>query len=130
MGNSKRSQTIIIRLTVEEHQQLKEKSKTFSSISHYIRSAVRSFDDESASARIDRINNLTLYYEKYHNMLFHVSGNLNQTIKRANELAIAGLLDEQYYQQHVLPSVNAVMSLVVDMRTTLTELTRQIAVYK
>lgn len=130
MGNMKKSHGIRIRLTEEEHQLLKEKSKNFCSICHYIRSAVNSFGDESASARIDRINNLTQYYEKYHNMLFHVSGNLNQTIKRANELAIAGLLDEQYFQQQILPNVNAVMSLVVDMRTTLMELTRETATYK
>ena len=43
--------------------------------------------------------------------------NLNQAMKRANELAVAGLLTGRYYNDVVLPSINKIKRVLGDMQT-------------
>ena len=46
------------------------------------------------------------YYLKYRDGISHISRNLNQSVKRANELAIAGLLTQSYLSQVLLPTIS------------------------
>lgn len=53
------------------------------------------------------VDELTGYYKEYRDYLSHISGNLNQTVKRANELSVAGLLTPAYLSQVLLPSIES-----------------------
>ena len=44
-------------------------------------------------------------------------GNLNQAMKRANELAVVGLLTGRYYNDVVLPSINEIKRVLGNMQT-------------
>jgi len=81
-----------LRLTPEEAQLLKEKSGSFHSVSHYILSAVQEFSNVDVKERIELIRELGEFYRKNQNELSWAGGNLNQVVKRANELAVAGWL--------------------------------------
>ena len=74
----------------EEAQLLKEKSGSFHSVSHYILSAVQEFFNVDVKERIELIRELGEFYRKNQNELSWAGGNLNQVVKRANELAVAG----------------------------------------
>ena len=104
-----------LRLTPEEAQLLKEKSGSFHSVSHYILSAVQEFSNVDVKERIELIRelgefyrknqDLCAFYRKFQNELSWAGGNLNQVVKRANELAVAGLLAPSYIQEIVLPTI-------------------------
>ncbi|MBD5371521.1 MAG: hypothetical protein HDR80_10355 [Bacteroides sp.] len=46
------------------------------------------------------------YYLKYRDEISHISGNLNQSVKRATEPAVAGLLTQSYLSQVLLPTIS------------------------
>ena len=83
-------------MTPEEVQQFKEKSAPYSSVSHYIRSALAEYSNIETKRQLELMNDLGLLYRKYQNELSWAGGNLNQSVKRANELAVAGLLAPSY----------------------------------
>ena len=112
---NQRTRHFQLRLTPEEAHQLREKSKSYSSVSHYIRSAVAEYSDINAKQRLALINELGTFYRKFQNELSWAGSNLNQSVKRANELAVAGLLAPSYVYEVLLPSIQ-------DMQDTLNKL--------
>ena len=84
---------------------MKEKSGLFHSVSHYILSAVQEFSNVDVKERIELIRKLGEFYRKNQNELSWAGGNLNQVVKRANELAVAWLLAPSYSQEIVLPTI-------------------------
>lgn len=57
--------------------------------------------------------------QKYQNELSWAGGNLNQSVKRANELAVAGLLAPEYIQEVLMPTI-------LDTRKTLNEIKKDL----
>ena len=100
-----RTKVFQLRLTPEEAALLKEKSASYSSVSHYIRSAVAEHSNIDAKKKLELINDLGLFYRKFQNELSWAGGNLNQSVKRANELAVAGLLAPEYIQEVLMPTI-------------------------
>ena len=94
-----------LRLTPEEAQLLKEKSGSFHSVSHYILSAVQEFSNVDVKERIELIRELGEFYRKNQNELSWAGSNLNQAMKRANELSVAGLLAPGYLRKVLLPTI-------------------------
>lgn len=101
-----RNRRIEIRLTEEEYARIAEKSVGFCSKGHYIRSAIREFSDINAKQRLAMIDELAGFYKEHREFLSHISGNLNQAVKRANELSLAGLLTPAYLSQVLMPSID------------------------
>lgn len=69
--------------------------------------------------KLELINDLGLFYQKYQNELSWAGGNLNQSVKRANELAVAGLLAPEYIQEVLMPTI-------LDTRKTLNEIKKDL----
>ncbi len=57
------------------------------------------------------------------NHLSHISGNLNQIVKRANELAVAGLLTGRYISQVLLPEIENTQKILNPIYQELTKIT-------
>ena len=87
-----RTKVFQLRLTPEEAALFKEKSEPYGSISHYIRCAVVEYSNVHVKQRLELIKELGAFYRKFQNELSWAGGNLNQSVKRANELSVAGLL--------------------------------------
>lgn len=121
-----RSKRIEIRLTEAEYARIKEKSANFGSIGHYIRSAIKEFSDVNAKRSLEMVDELTGYYKEYRDYLSHISGNLNQTVKRANELSVAGLLTSAYLSQVVLPSIDSTKKSIGIFQGELLKVTQKI----
>lgn len=107
-----------LRLTESELSAIRAKSAAYKSVSHYIRSAVAEYSNVGAKERLNRLIQLGEFYNKWSAELGHLGGNLNQYMKRANELAMAGLLSEA-----CMARLSAVVN---DTKATLNEIKREL----
>ncbi len=105
MQDANRIRRIEIRLLQREYDAIVARASAYTSVSHYIRSAISEYSNVNASMRIQQIKLLTEYYQQYHNMLFHMSANVNQAMKRTNELARAGLLNATDITDRLYPVI-------------------------
>lgn len=118
---NQRTKYFQLRLTPEEYASLKEKSASYTSVSHYIRSAIAEYSDINARQKLQLLNDLGEFYRKFQNELFWVGGNLNQSVKRANELSVAGLLSGSYISEVLMPAIS-------DVRNTLDAMKRELLI--
>lgn len=93
---NQRTKHFQLRLTPDEANRLKEKAASYPSVSCYIRIALKEYSDVNAKQRLELINDLGAFYRKFQNELSWAGGNLNQSVKRANELSVAGLFSQAY----------------------------------
>lgn len=124
---NQRTKHFQLRLTPEEAGLLREKSKSYSSVSHYIRSAVAEYSDINAKQRLELINELGTFYRKFQNELSWAGGNLNQSVKRANELSVAGLLSQAYLQEVLLPVITEAQKTLNEIKRELYAVTKKAA---
>ena len=82
----------------------------------FIRDAVKQFNDIGILRRIDALNEMTALYKKHQQELSWIGGNLNQVVKRANELAIIGKLDQFYYDNLLYPRIMEIQKLICDIK--------------
>ena len=66
---NQRTKYIKVRMTPEEVQQFKKKSASYSSVSHYIRSALAEYSNIGTKRQLELMNDLGLFYRKYQNEL-------------------------------------------------------------
>ena len=100
-----RTKVFQLRLTPDEAALLKEKSEPYGSVSHYIRCAVAEYSNIHVRQRLELIQELGMFYRKVRNERSWAGGNLNQSVKRANELSVAGLLPPSYVREVLLPAI-------------------------
>ena len=112
---NQRTKVFQLRLTSDELLNLKEKAVPYQSVSNYIRQAVQEFTHVDVRQQIEMMQDLRAFYRKFQNELSWAGSNLNQSVKRANELAVAGLLAPSYVYEVLLPSIQ-------DMQDTLDKL--------
>lgn len=118
---NQRTKYFQLRLTPEEYASLKEKSASYTSVSHYIRSAIAEYSDINAKRKLQLLNELGEFYRKFQNELSWAGGNLNQSVKRANELSVAGLLSGTYISEVLMPAIS-------DVRKTLDTMKRELLI--
>ena len=82
----------------------------------FIRDAVKQFNDIATLRRIDALNEMTALYKKYQQELSWIGGNLNQAVKRANELSIIGKLDQFYYENLLYPRIMEIQELICEIK--------------
>jgi len=120
-----RTKVFQLRLTPEEAALLKEKSASYSSVSHYIRSAVAEHSNIDVKKKLELINDLGLFYRKFQNELSWAGGNLNQSVKRANELSVAGLLPPEYLREVLMPVIRETQDTLNEIKRELEEVTKK-----
>lgn len=116
-----RTKVFQLRLTPEEATLLKEKSKDYDSVSHYIRCAVAEYYNVNAKQKLELIQEIGTFYRKFQNELSHIGGNLNQSVKRANELSVAGLLSPSYIHDILMPTI-------LETQDTLNEIKKKVEI--
>lgn len=126
MKTSPRTKRLHVRLTEEEAAKIKRESEHYSSIGHYIRCAVAEFSNVNARKHLAMLETLGDYYRETRNQLSWAGSNLNQTVKRANELAIAGQLTGAYVRDILFPTITATLASIDDLKERLEEITKKI----
>lgn len=84
---------------------VQEKAKEYKTVSHYVRRALEEYSNMNIRQQIELMNDLGTFYQKYQNELSWAGSNLNQAMKRANELSVAGLLAPGYLREVLLPTI-------------------------
>ena len=117
---TQKTKYIKVRMTPEEQSTLKEKLKEKKmTIATYVRSAMAEYSNTDARQRLELINNLGTFYRKFREELSWAGSNLNQSVKRANELAVAGLLPPSYIREVLMP-------VIPETQKTLNEIMRDL----
>lgn len=119
----KKTKYIKVRMTEEEVKMLKEKAADYDSVSHYVRCAIEEYSNINAKQRLELINELGAFYRKYWDELSWAGGNLNQSVKRANELAVAGKLVPYYIDKVLLPQIQTTQKALSEIKRALDTVT-------
>ena len=121
-----RNKYINVRMTPEEVREFKEKSAEYKTVSHYVRKALEEYSNVSVRQQLELMQELGSFYRRYQGQLSHIGGNLNQAVKRANELAVAGLLPPSYIREVLLPLIRDTQETVNGIKRQLDILTSRI----
>ena len=65
------------------------------------------------------------FYRKFQNELSWAGGNLNQSVKRVNELSVAGLLSGTYISEVLMPAISDVRKTLDTMKRELLTVTKK-----
>ena len=125
-----RTKVFQLRLTTDELLSLKEKSVPYQSVSHFIRQAVEEFSRVDVRQQIGMMQDLCAFYQKFQNELSWAGSNLNQSVKRVNELAVAGLLSPGYVNEVLLPSIQDVQNILKRIKDDLETLNNKTQLIK
>ncbi|MBD5236832.1 MAG: hypothetical protein HDS62_04740 [Bacteroidales bacterium] len=121
---NQRTKYFQLRLTPEEYTALKSKAEKYNSVSEYIRTALQEFSDLDTQERIRMMTDLGQFYRDYNNRLSWTRSNLNQAVKRANELAIGGQLTGTYITTILMPLIEETNTLISELKRQLLTLTK------
>ena len=120
-----RTERFEMRLTPEEAAGIREKSKRYHSFSNFIRMAVNEFSDTDAKTRLELCNDTARLCRKFQGELSWMGSNLNQAVKRANELAVAGLLSESYFKDILAPLIEGVEKMIKAVKSEQDDIARK-----
>ena len=127
---NQRTKVFQLRLTSDELLNLKEKAVPYQSVSNYICKAVEEFTHVDVKQQIEMMQDLCAFYRKFQNELSWAGSNLNQSVKRANELAVAGLLSPGYVNEVLLPSIQDVQNILKRIKDDLETLNNRTRLIK
>ena len=125
----KEGRTIIfkVRLTQEEQQFFQKKAESYGgNASAMVRDAVRLLDDKGVRGQVKSMNTLISFYKTFQQQLSWLGGNFNQSMHRANELAIAGELSPDYFSSVLLPKTKEAVSIIRQLKTEIDNVHKQI----
>ena len=125
----KEGRTIIfkVRLTQEELQLFQKKAESYGgNASAMVRDAVRILDDKGVRGQVNSMNTLISFYKTFQQQLSWLGGNFNQSMHRANELAIAGELSPDYFSSVLLPKTKEAVSIIRQLKSELEKVHSQI----
>ena len=105
---NQRTKVFQLRLTADELLSLKEKAVPYQSVSNYIRKAVEEFTHVDVKQQIEMM----------------------QSVKRVNELAVAGLLSPGYVNEVLLPSIQDVQNILKRIKDDLETLNNKTQLIK
>lgn len=92
----------------------------------FIRDAVKQFNDKGTVRKLDALNEMVSLYKKHQDELSWLGGNLNQAVKRANELAKVGKLDQFYYSNLLYPRIKEIQELICEIKDEQQEIVKKL----
>ena len=121
-----RTKRLWIRLSPEEEALFRRKAARYKTVSQMVRDAVSQFDDTATHGKLDALRQMTALYRKYQQDLSWLGGNFNQTMKRANELAIGQELTPQFFEQVLYPQVTEILKLLNSIKREQHDIAKQL----
>ena len=121
-----RTKRLWIRLSPEEEALFRRKAARYKTVSQMVRDAVSQFDDTATHGKLDALRQMTTLYRKYQQDLSWLGGNFNQTMKRANELAIGQELTPQFFEQVLYPQVTEILKLLNSIKREQHDIAKQL----
>lgn len=116
MKKSNKKLKLDIRLTEEEMTLFKEKATKFNSVSSMIRIAVSGLEDGASKSKIELLNEFSDLLHQYNVQFSHVTGNLNQVVKRANQLALSHNLQLSFFEEALYPQIVNINKQIIEIK--------------
>lgn len=116
MKKDKRIHQIHLVVSDAELEIFKNKAKNYNKLSSMIRDAVVQFNDQATKRSLESLNELSELINSFGVELSKQGGNLNQVVKRANELIYAGELDKRYFEEVLSPQIEKTQKLVFEVK--------------
>lgn len=92
------------------------KALSHGGISSMVRKAVKQLDDKRMKSKIELLEEFSSLLREYDVQLGHVSGNLNQVVKRANQLSIGGVLSISFLEKQLYPQIIEVHKEIIEVK--------------
>ena len=124
----KEKRTIVrkVRLTQEENEMFRQKSKRYHSVAAMVRDAVKQYDDVLVKGKIDVLREVLALYKKYQQDLGWYGSNLNQAMHQANSLALDGKLTATFMNDVLLPKIVEAVSFLRNVKDEQTQIYRKL----
>lgn len=115
----KKTKYFKLRLTPEELTSLKKQADGFSSVTHFVKEAIKEFSGQSPKQRIEMRSKVAQYFSSIDVHLAHMGGNLNQAMHRCNEASKAGIPVGTILMNDVVPKVQDCHAMLIEIRKVL-----------
>lgn len=122
----RKTKRIYIRLTPDDEAIFRRKAARYQTISAMVRDAVKQFDDTATLGKIDALHAMMEYYKRYEQQLSWLGSNFNQSVHRANELAISEELTPQFFEQVLYPQTKEIIRLIQELKRQLSQVAIQL----
>lgn len=117
----RKTKRIYIRLTPDDEALFRRKAARYQTVSAMVRDAVKQFDDTATLGKIDALHAMMEYYKRYEQQLSWLGSNFNQSVHRANELAISEELTPQFFELVLYPQTKEIIRLIQELKGQLSE---------
>ena len=122
----RKTKRIYIRLTPDYEALFRRKAARYQTVSAMVRDAVRQFDDTATLGKIDALHAMMEYYKRYEQQLSWLGSNFNQSVHRANELAISEELTPQFFELVLYPQTQEITRLIQELKRQLSQVAIQL----
>ena len=122
----RKTKRIYIRLTPDDEVLFRRKAARYQTVSAMVRDAVKQFDDTATLGKIDALHAMMEYYKRYEQQLSWLGSNFNQSVHRANELAISEELTPQFFEQVLYPQTKEIIGLIQELKRQLSQVAIQL----
>ena len=122
----RKTKRIYIRLTPDDEALFRRKAARYQTVSAMVRDAVKQFDDTATLGKIDALHAMMEYYKRYEQQLSWLGSNFNQSVHRANELAISEELTPQFFEQVLYPQTKEIIGLIQELKRQLSDVAIQL----
>ena len=126
----KKTKVYQLRLTEKELSELREKASNFNTVADYLKAAIAEFSAFGVKEYIDMLNDVASKFQTLKYELSKIGTNLNQSVKRANELAVAGNLSEAYIKNVLYPTIEDTKKRMTEIQDDLHTLVVKSGKYK
>ena len=122
----RKTKRIYIRLTPDDEALFRRKAARYQTVSAMVRDAVKQFDDTATLGKIDALHAMMEYYKRYEQQLIWLGSNFNQSVHRANELAISEELTPQFFELVLYPQTKEIIRLIQELKRQLSQVAIQL----
>ena len=122
----RKTKRIYIRLTPDDEALFRRKAARYQTVSAMVRDAVKQFDDTATLGKIDALHAMMEYYKRYEQQLSWLGSNFNQSVHRANELAISEELTPQFFEPVLYPQTKEITRLIQELKRQLSDVAIQL----
>lgn len=122
----RKTKRIYIRLTPDDEALFRRKAARYQTVSAMVRDAVKQFDDTATLGKIDALHAMMEYYKRYEQQLSWLGSNFNQSVHRANELAISEELTPKFFEQVLYPQAKEIIGLIQELKRQLSQVAIQL----
>ena len=124
--NKSRYKRIELYLKPQELELFRSKASGYHSMADMIRDAVTQHNDLGSLRKMEAMNELYSFYQRFQQELGWLGGNFNQVVKRANELDLSGDLSQDYLDSVIIPQTQKIIPLLESIKAEHQRIARKI----